>query len=164
MMTGPCLRDTEASVCATVNGGCPATNNSDTALRGVKTTDKTITLGGDPGTNYTIVLHVQGEVESKNYNGGTDQNSDGSSPTLNGWRCPAGRRPSRATRTTFTCCASPTPGRRAHDYFLNSLIAPGVENHTTYGIDYTTPAAGGRFAGARAARRFASSRPTRTAA
>jgi len=28
------------------------------------------------------------------------------------------------------------------DYFLNSLDPPGVENHTTYGINYMTPATG----------------------
>jgi hypothetical protein len=27
-------------------------------------------------------------------------------------------------------------------YYLNSLDPPGVENHTTYGINYTTPASG----------------------
>jgi hypothetical protein len=35
-----------------------------------------------------------------------------------------------------------TPGATARDYFLNSLDPPGVENHTTYGIDYMTPASG----------------------
>jgi hypothetical protein len=29
------------------------------------------------------------------------------------------------------------PGGAKTDYFLNSLVPPGVSNHTTYGVDYT---------------------------
>ena len=146
MLTGPCLRDTQAAVCATVNGGCPGANASDPALSGVLTTNKTITLGGDPNTSYTIVLHIQGEVESKNYNGGTDLNATGSSPTLNGWRYPAGTTnptPSNTNAYNVYMLRVVNPGSTAHqDYMLNSLDGPGTENHTTYGMDYTTPAAG----------------------
>ncbi|HEY7372300.1 MAG TPA: hypothetical protein VIF57_09095 [Polyangia bacterium] len=146
MLLGPCLRDTQAAVCATVNGGCPGANTADPALSGVLTTNKTITLGGDPNTTYTIVLHIQGEVESKNYNGGTDVNSSGSSPTLNGWRYPTGTtNPTPGTNNAYNVymLRVTNPGSTAHtDYFLNSIDPPGVENHTSYGIDYTTPAAG----------------------
>ena len=115
MLPGPCLRDTQAAVCATVNGNCPAANASDPALSGGLTTNKTITLGGDPNTTYAIVLHVQGEVESKNYNGGTDLNATGSSPTLNGWRYPAG--------TT-----NPTPSNtNAYNVYMLRVVNPGVD-------------------------------------
>jgi hypothetical protein len=146
MLLGPCLRDTSAAVCATVNGGCPGANASDPALSGVLTTNAMITLGGDPNTSYTIVLHVQGEVESKNYNGGTDLASTGSSPTMNGWRYPAGTTnptPSNTNAYNVYMLRVTNPGSTAHqDYMLNSMDPPGVENHTTYGMDYTTPAAG----------------------
>src|SRR4029078_7127444 len=138
----PCLRDTQAAVCATVNGGCPGANASDPALSGVLTTNKTITLGGDPNTSYTIVLHIQGEVESKNYNGGTDLNATGSSPTLNGWRDPARTTdptPSNATAYDVDMRRVVNPGSPAHQaYMLNSMDGPGPENHTTSGMDYTT--------------------------
>jgi len=145
MMTGPCLRDTEPSVCATVSGNCPNTGISDIALRGVLTTDKTVTLGGDPATTYTIVLHVQGEVESKNYTNGTDQNSALTSPRADGWRGHnGGANPVPQTNNAYNVymLRVTDPGATARDFFLNSLEPPGVENHTTYGIDYTTPAAG----------------------
>jgi hypothetical protein len=146
MLLGPCLRDTQAAVCATVSGSCPGANSADPALSGVLTTNKTITLGGDPNTSYTVVLHVQGEVESKNYNGGTDMNSTGSSPTLNGWRYPMGTTnptPSNTNAYNVYMLRVVNPGQTAHqDYMLNSLDGPGTENHTTYGMDYTTPSAG----------------------
>src|SRR5436190_6589975 len=146
MLLGPCLRDTSAAVCATVSGGCPAANASDPALSGVLTTNKTITLGGDPNTTYAVVLHVQGEVESKNYNGGTDFSVSGSSPTMNGWRYPAGTTnptPNSGNAYNVYMLRVTNPGSTAHsDYMLNSMDPPGVENHTTYGMDYTTPAAG----------------------
>ena len=146
MLLGPCLANTQAAVCATISGQCPAANTSDPALSGVHTTDKMITLGGDPATTYTIVLHVQGEVESKNYNGGTDVSTAGMSPTLNGWRYPAGTTnptPNTGNAYNVYMLRVTNMGATTHqDYMLNSLDPPGVENHTTYGMDYTTPAAG----------------------
>ena len=143
MLTGPCMQNTEVNVCATVAGACPDQNNSDIALRGVKTTDKTITMGGTAGVTYTAVLHVQGVVESKNYTGGTDQNSATSlsSPNMDGWR--NGGTPGTNNAYNVYMLRVTNPGSTAHtDYFLNSLDPPGVENHTTYGINYTTPASG----------------------
>ncbi len=84
MWTGLRLRDTQAAVCATVNGNCPGANTAGSGLAGVLTTDKTYTLGGTPGTSYTITLHIQGEVESKQY-GGMDANSTLTSPMANGF-------------------------------------------------------------------------------
>jgi len=143
MLTGPCMQNTEVNVCATVAGACPDQNNSDIALRGVKTTDKTITMGGTAGVTYTAVLHVQGVVESKNYTGGTDQNSATSlsSPNMDGWR--NGGTPGTNNAYNVYMLRVTNPGSTAHtDYFLNSLDPPGVENHTTYGINYMTPASG----------------------
>jgi hypothetical protein len=140
MFTGPCLRDTEASVCATVSGNCPNTTISDIPLRGVLTTDKTVTLGGDPATTYTIVFHVQGEVESKNYTGGTEQNTTLTSPKGDGWH--QGGAPATNNAYNVYLLRVTDPGGSPRDYFLNSLDPPGVENHTTYGIDYMTPSSG----------------------
>ncbi len=84
MWLGPCLRDTQAAVCATVNGNCPGANTAGSGLAGVLTTDRTVTLGGTPGTQYTVTLHIQGEVESKQY-GGMDANSTLTSPMANGF-------------------------------------------------------------------------------
>jgi len=135
MLVGACLRDTEASVCATVAGACPDTNNADVALRGVKLTDKTITLGGTPGTPYTITVHVQGEVESKNYVGGADQNAMSMSPSMDGWR--VGGTPSTANAYSVYMLRVRNPGSTTDTtYYLNSMDPPGVENHTTYGVDY----------------------------
>jgi len=135
MLIGLCLRDTEASVCATVNGTCPPANANDPALSGALTTDKTVTLGGTMGTPYTITLHIQGEVESKQY-GGMDQNSTAQSPKADGF-CVGGT-PTNADAYNVYMIRVTNPGSTAKtNYFLNSLQAPGTSNHTTYGIDYT---------------------------
>ncbi len=144
MMLGPCGRDTEGSVCATISSGaCPDQTNSDVALRGVHTTDKMVTLGGTPGVTYTIVLHVQGEVESKNYSGGTDQNAatSQSSPNMDGWR--VGGTPSTGNAYNVYMLRVTNPGSTTStSYFLNSMDPPGIEDHTTYGMNYTTPSSG----------------------
>jgi hypothetical protein len=142
MLLGPCGRDTEGSVCATINSGaCPDQTIADTALRGVKTTDKTVTLGGTPGVTYTIQLRVQGEVESRNYTGGTDQSTSGSSPNLDGWR--VGGSPASGNAYNVYMLRVTNPGATTSTtYYLNSLDPPGVENHTTYGLNYMTPTSG----------------------
>jgi len=128
------LQDTQASVCATVKGTCPG-QNADFALSGVLTTDHTVTLGGTASTMYTITLHVQGEVESKQY-GGMDAESTLASPKANGW-CVGGT-PTSADYYNVYLLRVTAMGATTHtDYFMNSLQPPGVSNHTTYGIDYT---------------------------
>jgi hypothetical protein len=135
LFTGLCLRDTEASVCATASGSCPGPVSGDPALSGILTTNKTVTLGGTMGTPYSITLHVQGEVESKQY-GGMDQNSSAQSPKADGF-CVGGT-PTAADAYNVYLIRVTNPGSTAKtDYFLNSLQNPGVSNHTTYGIDYT---------------------------
>jgi hypothetical protein len=141
MLTGACVVEEQASVCHTVAAAATCPTNADPALAGVHTTDNTITLGGDPTQMYTIVLHVQGEVESKTYPGGTDRNSTANSPAADGWAM--GGVPTNGNAYNVYMIRVTNPGAATHtDYFLNSLEAPGVSNHTTYGIDYTTPAAG----------------------
>src|SRR5262249_19793568 len=121
MFLGPCGRDTEAAVCATgPAGGCPDTTNADIALRRVKTTDRTVTLGGPPGTMYTIVLHVQGEVESKNYTGGTDMSPSGSSPNMNGWRV-GGTPATNNAYNVYMLRVTPPGSTTATNYYLNSM-------------------------------------------
>jgi hypothetical protein len=132
MLTGKCLTDTAQSVCQTSNNGCPPFNNQDPALSGVITTDKTLTLGGDPAKTYTITLHVQGEVEAKQYNGGQDQSSQGQSPKMDGF-CVGGTPTNDNAYNVYMLRVSAPK----QDYFLNSVDPPGVSNHTTYGIDYT---------------------------
>ncbi len=132
MLVGKCLTDSAQSVCQTIDGGCPAPNQQDPALSGVITTDKTVTLGGDPAKTYTITLHVQGEVESKRYNGGQDQNSSAQSPKVDGF-CTGGT-PTNGDAYNVYMVRVSSPKQ---DYFLNSMQPPGVSNHTTYGMDYT---------------------------
>jgi hypothetical protein len=157
MWLGPCLRDTAASVCATVNGACPGANTAGSGLAGVLTTDRSLTLGGTPGTSYTITLHIQGEVESKKY-GGMDQNSTLASPTADGFAI--GGTPTNGDAYNVYLLRVTNPnGGTVTNYYLNSLedaqvvtaavprptTGPGVSNHTTYGIDYmaTIKAMGG---------------------
>jgi len=132
MLVGKCLTDSAESVCQTIASGCPAANQQDPALSGVITTDKMITLGGDPAKTYTITLHVQGEVESKGYNGGMDQNSSAQSPKADGF-CTGGT-PTNGDAYNVYMIRVSSPKQ---DYFLNSMQPPGVSNHTTYGVDYT---------------------------
>ena len=86
------------------------------------------------GTPYTVNLHIQGEVESKQY-GGVDQNSTLASPRADGF-CVGGT-PTNADAYNVYLIRVTNPGSATPtDYFLNSLQAPGVSNHTTYGMDY----------------------------
>jgi hypothetical protein len=145
MWTGPCLRDTQAAVCATVNGACPGANTAGSGLAGVLTTDKTYTLGGTPGTSYTITLHIQGEVESKQYTTGMDQDSTKTSPAADGF-CIGGTPTNADAYNVYMLQVTNPNGGAVTKYYLNSLqqadtkgdrAGPGVSNHTTYGIDYT---------------------------
>ncbi len=133
MLLGPCVNKTAESVCQTNKNGtaCPG-GNADAALSGYLSTDKTITLGGDPTKLYTITLHVQGEVESKKYDGGADQSAVGGSPKADGF-CEGGT-PSNGDAYNVYMARVTSPKK---DYFFNSIQPPGVSNHTTYGIDYT---------------------------
>jgi len=142
MLLGPCLQDTEASVCATAKGACPPANTADRALSGGITSDKMVTIGGTMGTPYTVTLHIQGEVESKQY-GGMDQNQTAQSPKADGF-CVGGT-PTTADAYNVYMIRVTNPGAAKTDYFLNSLQPPGTPNHTTYGIDYTAkiPVQGG---------------------
>jgi hypothetical protein len=131
MLLGKCLSDSAVSVCQTSQNGCPPANQADPALSGVITTDKMVTLGGDPAKAYTITLHVQGEVESKRYTGGQDQNSQLTSPKADGFV--VGGVPSNENAYNVYMARVSSPKK---DFFFNSLQGPGVSNHTTYGIDY----------------------------
>jgi hypothetical protein len=136
MLLAPCLRDTQAAVCATVAGTCPASTDTDVALRGAHLTDKSVTLGGTPGTTYAITLHIQGEVESKQYTNGVDQESMLLSPTADGFAI--GGTPTLTNAYAVYLLRVTNPGAMTNtDYFLNSLQPPGTSNHTTYGVDYT---------------------------
>ena len=135
MLLMPCKADTQAAVCSTIVGACPNTNITDIALRGVLMTDKTITLGGTPGTNYSITLHIQGEVEAKAYSGAVDSESMLTSPAANGFA--VGGTPNTSNNYGVYMLRVTNPDMTKTDYFLNSLIPPGVSNHTTYGVDYT---------------------------
>jgi len=139
MLLGPCVRDTQAAVCATfAGGGCPL-GPGDPALKGALLTDKTFTLGGLPGHSYSIKLHIQGEVESKRYTNSVDQSSAGMSPMLDGFATAGvGGVPTSADAYNVYMIRVTNPGSTTStDYFLNSLQLPGVSNHTTYGVDYT---------------------------
>jgi hypothetical protein len=111
-------------------------NSSDPALSGILLTDKSITFDGTRGKPYTITLHIQGEVEAKAYLTSTDQNQTAMSPAADGFAT-AGK-PTPLNFYGVYMIRVTNPGSTAHtDYFLNSLLPPGVSDHTTYGIDYT---------------------------
>jgi len=136
MFLAPCMADTQAAVCSNNTGACPNSSDPDIALRGVHLTDRSVTLGGTPGTSYTITLHIQGEVESKQYTGSTDQESMLTSPTADGFA--TGGTPTTSNAYGVYMLRVTNPGTMGNtDYFLNSLQPPGVSNHTTYGVDYT---------------------------
>jgi hypothetical protein len=136
LMAAPCIRATgEATVCMLTATSCPAANTADPALSGVHMTDRSLTLGGNPGTTYAISLHVRGEVESKTYiSAGPDQSSAGQSPRLDGFY--PGGRPTSGDAYSVWMIRVTNPDGTKNDYFLNSLAPPGVSNHTTYGVDY----------------------------
>jgi hypothetical protein len=121
-------------VCATVPGVCPPSNPTDPALSGVHLTDRTLTLGGTAGTPYTITLHVQGEVEAKLYDGTVDQSGMSLSPAADGFATGGTPTPTNAYGVYMLRVTNPDATQTS--YYLNSLIPPGVSNHTTYGIDY----------------------------
>jgi hypothetical protein len=132
MWTGPCLTDSSKTVCQTAPGACPPKNANDPAVGGQLTTDKTIKLGGDPATTYTITLHVQGEVEAKGYINGMDQNNQAAHPKMDGFY--TGGVPESGNDYNVYMARVSDPKQ---DYFFNSVKPPGVTDHTTYLLDYT---------------------------
>ncbi len=133
MYLGACGNNSNQTVCQTGGGmACPAKNPMDPALGGKLTTDKTITLGGDPAKVYTITLHVQGEVEAKGYSNGMDQNNSGAHPKMDGFY--TGGTPQTGDDYNIYMARVSSPKQ---DYFLNSIKPPGVTDHTTYLMDYT---------------------------
>ena len=144
LITSPCVTDVSngGSVCDTRQPGaaCPDTTNADLPLRGIKTFDKTYTLGGARGTMYRITIHVQGEVEAKTYTGGVNQEGVKVSPMMDGWYSPTTQgadstRVVTGTYNVYTLRVTPPAGTKV-DYFLNAIQPTGVQNHTTYGMDY----------------------------
>jgi hypothetical protein len=135
MLRAPCLLDAAATVCLTNVNACPAANPSDPALSGALLTDTSVTLGGAPGTPYTISLHVQGEVEAKRYTNGIEQENAAVSPRADGFY--VGGIPFQGDAYGVYMIRVTNPGGSKTDYYLNSLVPPGVSDHTTYGIDYT---------------------------
>jgi hypothetical protein len=131
MFLGKCETDNNKTVCHTPKPGEACPPNNDPATGGKLTTDKTITLGGDPTKVYTITLHVQGEVEAKDYANGMDQNNNAAHPKMDGFYVGGAPRP--GTYNVYMARVS-APKR---DYFFNSILPPGVSDHTTYLIDYT---------------------------
>lgn len=134
MLVGRCLVDSAASVCQTTQGSCPPPNSTDPALSGALLTDKAFTLGGTPGTSYTITVHVQGEVEAKFYTNSLDQSNVAGSPKADGFA--TGGVPTQGNAYGIYLLRVTNPGGTKTDYFLNSLVGPGVSDHTTYGVDY----------------------------
>lgn len=133
MYLGTCGNNSNQTVCQTGGGmACPAKNQADPPLGGKLTTDRTITLGGDPTKTYTITLHVQGEVEAKGYSNGMDQNNSAAHPKMDGFY--VGGTPQSGDDYNIYMARVSSPKQ---DYFLNSIKPPGVTDHTTYLIDYT---------------------------
>jgi hypothetical protein len=137
MMVSKCGTQVQASVCLTTppSGTCPPKNDADPALSGALI-DRTFLLKGFGGAPYKITLHIQGEVESKGFIGGSDPDSGGVSPHLNGFR--TGGAPTTDSYSSFMLRITGYEFGATTDYFLNSLQGPGASQHTTYGIDYKT--------------------------
>ena len=129
MLKGPCISDFDPLVCKT--GNCPPNDDPDFALSGVLTTDKTITIGGDPAKVYNITLHIQGEVEAKSYGATGDQEKSKQSPMADGFQ--VGGTPTKGDAYNVYMLRVTAPKQ---DYFFNALVPPGKSDHTTYGIDY----------------------------
>jgi hypothetical protein len=133
MYLGACGTNSNQTVCQTGGGmACPAKNSADPPLGGKLTTDKTITLGGDPTKTYTITLHVQGEVEAKGYINGSDQNNSAAHPKMDGFYTGGAPQPGDDYNIYMARVSAPK-----QDYFLNAIKPPGVTDHTTYLIDYS---------------------------
>lgn len=129
MLKGPCISDFDPLVCKT--GNCPPADDPDFALSGALTTDKTITIGGDPAKVYNITLHIQGEVEAKSYGATGDQEKSKQSPMADGFQ--VGGTPTKGDAYNVYMLRVTAPKQ---DYFFNALVPPGKSDHTTYGIDY----------------------------
>jgi hypothetical protein len=129
MLKGPCISDFDPLVCKT--GNCPPNDDPDFALSGALTTDKTITIGGDPAKIYNITLHIQGEVEAKSYGATGDQEKSKQSPMADGFQ--VGGTPTKGDAYNVYMLRVTAPKQ---DYFFNALVPPGKSDHTTYGIDY----------------------------
>ena len=129
MLKGPCISDFDPLVCKT--GNCPPADDADFPLSGVLTTDKTITIAGDPAKVYNITLHIQGEVEAKSYGATGDQEKSKASPMADGFQ--VGGTPTKGDAYNVYMLRVTAPKQ---DYFFNALVPPGKSDHTTYGIDY----------------------------
>jgi hypothetical protein len=139
MLLAPCDHLTAQSVCATRPRGttCPSVNPNDPALSGALLTDQTFVLGGIGGNPYDLGIHIQGEVESKRFTNGVDNdNGMQSGPGLDGlYR--GGKPTTQDGYSSFLLRITGYEGGLTTDYYLNSLQPPGVSNHTTYGVDYS---------------------------
>ena len=100
-------------------------------------TDQTFVLGGIGGNPYDLGIHIQGEVESKRFTDGVDNdNGMQSGPGLDGlYR--GGKPTTQDGYSSFLLRITGYEGGLTTDYYLNSLQPPGVSNHTTYGVDYS---------------------------
>jgi hypothetical protein len=135
MLLAPCLVDSFATLCQTSNGACPVTND-DPVISGayIFDTKDEVKLGGQAGQNYTITIHVQGVVEAKFYANSNDADSTLDSPLANGWS--QGGTPNADNWNVYAIRVTNPGSTTSMDYFLNSLVPPGVSDMTVYGIDY----------------------------
>lgn len=129
----PCFFDTSARVCSSkpASGACPSTG--DPVLAGTLATDKTVVLGGEPGTFYDIRLRVVGLTEGKTFSGGSDQSSDAELPADGLY---VGGRPINAVNAYSTYVIRTSSP--AQDYFLNSISVANDTRirHSTFPLDY----------------------------
>jgi hypothetical protein len=124
----PCQGGT-GEVCQTnqPGQGCPSSN--DLFQDGVRTTDEQVTIGGDPGTEYTITMHFQGIVENRTYTGGEDQSTMQSDGFYDG----GAPQPGTGDYNIYALRVS-SPQR---DYFLNSVGNTSFNRHQAFVQDYT---------------------------
>ena len=131
----PCSMPYAARDCRTASQqACADLANADPVLNGARPTDETLRFGGEPGTIYNVRVRVQGQVEGKQYAGGTDQSSAAGLPADGFY---VGGAPDNSIEPPFNTYAMRVSSP-SKDYFFNS-IATGNDTRirsSTFDIDY----------------------------
>ena len=126
VMKQPCLTESGPRACRThPEGACPV--DQEPTLVGAKPTRETLTFGGRPGTLYDVTLRVQGVVESKVYENG----SDVSDLPTNGFYRAGTVDNAKNQRSVFALrVTSPTA-----NYFFNALGREAMRK-SVFAVDY----------------------------
>ena len=126
VMKQPCVAESGPRACRTAPpGACPA--NADALLAGARPVNETLTFGGRTGTLYDVTLRVQGVVESKVYENG----SDASELPTNGFYRNGTVDNAKNQRSVFALRVASPPA----SYFFNALGREAMR-HSVFAVDY----------------------------